>query len=712
MQRETTLSRWCARIIEACWVLALTLIPIYFNLFTARHFEPDKATTLRTLMVIAATFGIIRGIEALNNRSSTPPRPQESASFWQRLIGVPLLLPTLVYTLVFLFTTVTSVVPATSFWGSYQRMQGTYTNLSYILLFVMILVTLRTRDQLERIVTISLIVGATVASYGVLQHFQLDPLPWKGDVIARVASTLGNSIFVAAYLILVVPLAFYRSITHLSASRAALPSERPPQDWLWACSRLLLMLCGMLLLLSVIKFGAAVRTVDTRYWWVFPAAVVSATAFWWLLTIDAGRGRTPLWPAFVMVGFLLLFSGQFVTTQLYVTQVIASAVNAPNAADWWVWLLVSLACGVAGYAIALLLPMRPALPSRLSLLISGISSGAAAVLMIVAVIFTQSRGPFLGLGAGIVVFFTLLLWAAQRHLKARGQVQLTKRLRMLLISWVTVATLAAAFLITFNLVDAPIFTRLREVPYIGRMGKLLEVNSGTGLVRRLIWTGDTYGSGAVGLITSNPLRTLIGWGPESMFVAYNPFFPPSLAEIEARGASPDRSHMAYLDELVTKGLIGLFSYLFLIISFIVLAIRLMLRSNEWNQQMFYITTLSIVVCHAMEGVTGIPIVASLMMLWVTLAITVAAGALDGHYQLKLRSETALAAPEATAAPAERKRRNAPARGGGRANAASHSPNRSESRIPALLAYAALLLVAFWFTWTANIAPVFADMRFQ
>ncbi|NTV64011.1 MAG: hypothetical protein HGA65_10815, partial [Oscillochloris sp.] len=57
-------------------------------------------------------------------------------------------------------------------------------------------------------------------------------------------------------------------------------------------------------------------------------------------------------------------------------------------------------------------------------------------------------------------------------------------------------------------------------------------------------------------------------------------------------------------------------------------------------------------------------------------------------------------------------RNAPARGGGRANAASRSPNRSESRIPALLAYAALLLVAFWFTWTANIAPVFADMRFQ
>ncbi|MEI7772088.1 MAG: hypothetical protein WCI67_18990, partial [Chloroflexales bacterium] len=64
MQRETTISRWCERIIEACWVLALTLVPIYFNLFTARHFEPDKATTLRSLVLIAAAMGLIRAIEA------------------------------------------------------------------------------------------------------------------------------------------------------------------------------------------------------------------------------------------------------------------------------------------------------------------------------------------------------------------------------------------------------------------------------------------------------------------------------------------------------------------------------------------------------------------------------------------------------------------------------------------------------------------------
>src|SRR3712207_8226605 len=43
----------------------------------------------------------------------------------QRVRSIPLALPALLYALVFLVTTFTSVVPGTSFWGSYQRLQGT-----------------------------------------------------------------------------------------------------------------------------------------------------------------------------------------------------------------------------------------------------------------------------------------------------------------------------------------------------------------------------------------------------------------------------------------------------------------------------------------------------------------------------------------------------------------------------------------------------------
>jgi len=47
-----------------------------------------------------------------------------------------------------------------------------------------------------------------ISIYGWIQHTQvapgvsIDPLPWGGDVTERVAANMGNSIFVAAYLIM------------------------------------------------------------------------------------------------------------------------------------------------------------------------------------------------------------------------------------------------------------------------------------------------------------------------------------------------------------------------------------------------------------------------------------------------------------------------------------------------------------------------------
>jgi tetratricopeptide (TPR) repeat protein/O-antigen ligase len=367
----------------------------------------------------------------------------------------------------------------------------------------------------------------------------------------------------------------------------------------------------------------------------------------------------------------------------------------------------------------LLLPARAAQPSRLSLSIAAVASGAAALLMIVACVFTQSRGPLLGLGAGLFVFFSLLLWIALRRAGASGATRLAGRLRILLLSWVAITLLTAAFLAAFNLSQAPFFERLRTVPYLGRLGTLLEVDSGTGLVRRLIWAGDAHGGGAIGLITSNPLRTLIGWGPESMFVAFNPFFPPSLSNVEARGASPDRSHQAILDELVTRGLIGLSSYLFLLLSFATLCVRLMRRSTSWGWQVFFVAMLTAVVCTFVEGLTGIPIVATLMMFWITLALTVAGGALDGHYQLGLGAAPAAVAEEAPTPERKRQggpgnRRGAVARGAAaaRSQGGQRAARRAGSGPGALLAYAALLLVALWITWTVNVAPVYADMVFQ
>src|SRR5215212_6309581 len=275
LQRQTTIALWCERIIEAGWLLALVFIPSYFNLLSSRHFEPDKATSLRAIVLIMVAAGIIRALELRSHARAETARPEASLlkRAWQRLNSIPLALPALLYALVFLFATAVSVVPATSFWGSYQRLQGTYTNLSYIGLAMMIVLTLRRREQLDRLITVAIIGSLPAVGYGLIQHYQIDPLPWKGDVVSRVASTMGNSIFVAAYLLMIVPFAMYRAIAVFQEARDVVePGERSALGW--AVAYALLVIGSLAMLLATIKFGAVVRTADLRYWWVYPVALI------------------------------------------------------------------------------------------------------------------------------------------------------------------------------------------------------------------------------------------------------------------------------------------------------------------------------------------------------------------------------------------------------------------------------------------------------
>jgi hypothetical protein len=732
LQRQTAIAIWCERIIEGGWLLALILIPSYFNLLSSRHFEPDKATTLRAIVMFMAAAGIVLVLERWAHRSpsqDTSAVRQEGTLVraWRRVSAIPLAVPALVYALVFVVTTITSVVPGVSFWGSYQRLQGTYTNLSYIGLAAMIVLTLRRREQFDRLITV-LVLGSLIAvGYGLVQHLQFDPLPWKGDVITRVASTMGNSIFVAAYLIMALPYALYRGIVALNAARSA-PADSAGSGaaWGWALGYTLVVIGSLLLVFGAIKFGAVVRTADLRHWWILPGSLVAALGLFILPTLRLHSSErismSMLWPGILAFVYLLLVGLAYIVGQGQGQQVVPQP--GRGGLDWPLWMVGGVVAVVVAYVLFYILPRQAGAPSRTLLLLQGAGMLLIAVLILVTIFFTQSRGPWLGGGAGLFVFFTLLLTQAWRRARA-AQSPRAGLWRNLLIAEVLLALAASGFLVAFNLSDAPFFVQLRDVPYIGRMGRLLEADSGTGLVRRLIWFGDDKAGGAVALITAEPLRTAIGWGPESMFVAYNRFYPPSLANIEARGASPDRSHEAYLDELVTKGVLGLISFLFVLLSFFALARRLIRNEDEWHWQVLFIACLSVVVSHIVEGLTGIPIVSTLMMLWVTLAVLVAGGALAGQYSLDApeqpvepATEPATAAPEVKQAgkknqPAGKGRRQgAAARGAAQGRAVASRRSRSASNPAALLIYTIVMLLGLAGAWFFNVDNVYADMRFQ
>ena len=410
----TKISRYCEGILEAAWLTAILVVPLFFNIYSSRIFEPDKISLLRSLGLVILAAWLVKIIEEGEIRWKIL---QPKGSLFKSILRIPFIAPVLGLAAVYLIATLFSVNPGVSLWGSYQRLQGTYTTFSYMLIFAAIAGNLRRQVQVERLISVVILTSLPVSFYGILQHYHQDPIPWGGDVTLRIAANMGNSIFLAAYLIMVNPFTVVRIITSF---RAILTEQQ-----------------GL--------FRHLVR----------------ATAYVFI-----------------------------------------------------------------------------------------------AALQLIALYFTGSRGPWLGWMAGSFFLFVLLT--------------LYWRKRRIMLGVMLVALLAGIFLIVLNIPNGPLES-LRGSPRIARLGHLLNAESDTGRVRVLIWQGAAelvaphqpleYPDGREDPF--NALRSLIGYGPESMYVAFNPFYPPELGQIEKRNATPDRSHNETWDSLVTTGVLGLAVYLVL-----------------------------------------------------------------------------------------------------------------------------------------------------
>jgi len=480
---RTKLSLFCDKVIEAGWLAAAIVVPLFFNIYSQRVFEPDKLSLLRSIALVMGAARIVRAVEDWRFRQAEGRSRPQGPSLGQRLVQTPLVLPTLLLVVVYLVSTILSVVPRVSLAGSYQRLQGTYTTFSYLVIFFLLLEGLRTKRQFDRLITTMILVSFPIALYGMVQHFGLDPLPWGGNVSYRVASNMGNAIFVAAFLIMVVPLTLSRLF----------------ENWQQVVRNL----------------GRGDRILAV----VLPLAFALMVGFAWVLELPFPPSK-PLY--------------------------------------FWTSLLASLLFLLAMLAFAYYL-RRPAV--RLLLVASYL---IILIVQVVCIFYSQSRGPLLGLLGGVFFYFALL-----------GLIR-----RRLWIPWVMVAfaLVVGVGLVLFNTLQSPTVEALRKTPYIGRLGKVLQTEEGTGKVRILIWQG------VVQMISPHPpleypveggqprpdpfngVRPLIGYGPESMYVAYNRFYQPDLAHYERRNASPDRSHNETFDALVQTGLVGFVVYMLLFAS--------------------------------------------------------------------------------------------------------------------------------------------------
>jgi len=432
---------------EATWLAAVSVVPIFFNIYSSRIFEPDKITILRSLALLTLAAWAIKLVDEGGIKWKADTR---DTSFFKYLWNFPLIAPVIGLVIVYCVSTIFSVTPSISLLGSYQRLQGAYTTFSYLVIFFSLIVNLRRREQINRLVTTIILASLPVSLYGLLQRYQIDPIPWGGNVSIRIAANLGNSIFVAAYLIMVFPLTIGKIVEAFSA----------------------------------------------------------------ILT-DNGNAK----------GLGINSSKQVIRATIYVF---------------------------------------------------------IAALELIAIYMSGSRGPLLGLAAAS--FFILLLFSIYR------------RNRWLTFITIGMAILGAAFLAVFNLSNGPL-EALKSSPAIGRFGNLLDPESNSALVRQYIWEGTVklvgihdplkFPDGSTDKY--NILRPLIGYGPESMYVAYNQYYPPELGQVEKRNASPDRAHNETWDSIVITGVSGLLVYLSIFSAVFYYGLKWQgLINNNRNKYLFYI----------------------------------------------------------------------------------------------------------------------------
>lgn len=202
------LSQWCDRIVEAGWLIAVIVTPLFVNMYSRRGFEADKLALLRGLAMLMAAAWLIGWFDRRHTRSDAPQPIARHFVKWAALVFAALTL----------LSSALSSAPRIAWLGSYTRAQGADTLLSFVAIALIVLDRLQTREQWQRLINAIVLGSVPVAIYALIQQADLDPLWGQRGADGRAASTLGNPIYLAAY----VMLTFFVTVGLITESLSAL----------------------------------------------------------------------------------------------------------------------------------------------------------------------------------------------------------------------------------------------------------------------------------------------------------------------------------------------------------------------------------------------------------------------------------------------------------------------------------------------------------
>lgn len=287
----TKLQIYCEAFMEASWLAAAVTLPLFFNISSAQTFEPDKMFLLRLIAALSGAAWLAKRVPGFRTGLEAPAKEKLKRFLPAHPVAVLVLCLAAVYALSAIF----SIAPLISWLGSYTRAQGAVAFFCYAILFGVVVSELRTQAQIKRLIFAIIIASLPVSLYSILQHLGADPLRWRNPMAGRPSASMGNPIFLGAYLAMAIPMTFARFVDAVRITR------RPAREEGRNPGLVLLICCGSILVLQVVALigtqsrGPVIGLAVAVYICVFMKLILGR---------DLGKKPFGAWAGACVLGFL------------------------------------------------------------------------------------------------------------------------------------------------------------------------------------------------------------------------------------------------------------------------------------------------------------------------------------------------------------------------------------------------------------------------
>ena len=183
-------------LIEGAWLLLIFLLPVYFNPFGYQVFYFAKSLLLQFGVCLLLGLYLARWFLEKHGRTTIKPLTALRRS--------PLQAAVIVFGLLWTVSTIFSVMPEASFWGSLARKNGLISNIAWIVLFLIIAQKIRRRSQIYRALAVLIVSAGLVSLFGILEFADPRLLAWLSRN-GRVSSTDGNPLSLSGFIAMVIP---------------------------------------------------------------------------------------------------------------------------------------------------------------------------------------------------------------------------------------------------------------------------------------------------------------------------------------------------------------------------------------------------------------------------------------------------------------------------------------------------------------------------